>query len=262
MLLLKKKYAADHLWFADDIFALNRHWVQEFAKEVEKRQCAIPFKIQGRADMMTKDTAQALRRAGCAEVWMGVESGSQKILDAMEKGLRVEEIISARENLKAEGIQACYFLQFGYPGETWQDIQKTIALVRETRPDDIGISFSYPLPGTRFYERVKQQLGAKQNWSDSDDLCVMFKGAYKDQFYRDIRDALHMEVDSWKNSISAPREEERLRSLWNRIALLEPFSRNEDAVSLSDADGDSTLESSQDRSVFVPVRGLLASARE
>jgi radical SAM superfamily enzyme YgiQ (UPF0313 family) len=262
MLLLKKEYAVEHLWFADDIFALNRHWTQEFAKEVEKRQCAIPFKIQARADMMTKDTVQALRRAGCAEVWMGVESGSQKILDAMEKGLRVEEISSARENLKAEGIQACYFLQFGYPGETWLDIQKTIALVRETRPDDIGVSFSYPLPGTRFYERVKQQLGAKQNWSDSDDLCVMFKGAYKDQFYRDIRDALHAEVDSWKSSASVPHEEERLRALWKRIALLEPFSRNRDAISMPDSEADLSVEPSENRSVFVPVTSLLASARE
>ena len=100
--------------------------------------------------------------------------------------------------MRREGIKACYFLQFGYPGETWNDIQDTIALVRGTRPDDIGVSFSYPLPNTRFYDRVRQQLGDKQNWSDSDDLCVMFKGAYTDTFYRAVRDALHAEVDSWK----------------------------------------------------------------
>ena len=208
MRFLKDIYGADHLWFADDIFALNRHWTLEFARQVEHRRCALPFKVQARADLMTKETVQALKRAGCAEVWMGVESGSQKILDLMDKGLQLEEIVTARENLKQEGIQACYFLQFGYPGELWEDIQKTIALVRGTRPDDIGVSFSYPLPNTRFYERVRQQLGAKQNWSDSEDLCVMFKGRYTDGFYRAIRDALHAEVDSRKaNGASAGQED-------------------------------------------------------
>ena len=86
---------------------------------------------------------------------MGVESGSQKILTAMDKGTRVDQVAVARESLRKEGIRACYFLQFGYPGENWQDIQKTIALVRDTRPDDIGVSVAYPLPGTRFFDRVR-----------------------------------------------------------------------------------------------------------
>jgi anaerobic magnesium-protoporphyrin IX monomethyl ester cyclase len=193
---LKNRYGATHLWFADDIFALNRHWTQQFARAVEKRKCRTPFKIQARADLLGSETVEALKRAGCAEVWMGVESGSQKILDAMDKNLLVEEVVSARQQLRREGIKACYFLQFGYPGEGWEDIEKTIALVRDTRPDDVGISFSYPLPNTRFHERVRQQLGTKQNWSDSDDLCVMFKGAYTDNFYHAVRDALHAEVDS------------------------------------------------------------------
>jgi radical SAM superfamily enzyme YgiQ (UPF0313 family) len=230
MKLLKESHGAEHLWFADDIFGLNRHWVGEFARCVEEQQCAVPFKIQARADLMTKEIAQALRRAGCAEVWMGVESGSQKVLDAMEKGLRVEEVIAAREHLKSEGIRACYFLQLGYPGEQWEDIQKTIVLVRETRPDDVGVSFSYPLPNTRFYERVKKQLGAKQNWSDSEDLCVMFKGAYTDRLYRAVRDALHAEVESWK-----PGANERVRSeMWRQVAALESICRNPDATELPD----------------------------
>jgi radical SAM superfamily enzyme YgiQ (UPF0313 family) len=228
---LKELYGAEHLWFADDIFGLNRHWLDEFAVCVEKRRCALPFKIQARADLITKDTSQSLRRAGCAEVWMGVESGSQKVLDAMEKGLRVEEVITAREHLKREEIRACYFLQLGYPGEHWEDIQKTIALVRETCPDDVGVSFSYPLPNTRFYARVKQQLGAKQNWSDSEDLCVMFKGAYNDRLYRAVRDALHAEVESWNSGT----ESEGLADLWKNVTALEPVCRNADATLLPDS---------------------------
>ena len=240
MKLLKEVYGAEHLWFADDIFGLNRHWVDEFADCVAERRCALPFKIQARADLITKETAQSLRRAGCTEVWMGVESGSQKVLDAMEKGLRVEEVITARETLSREGIRACYFLQLGYPGEHWEDIQKTISLVRETRPDEVGVSFSYPLPNTRFYDRVKEQLGAKQNWSDSEDLCVMFKGAYTDRFYRTVRDALHAEV----NIRNSGRPSFASADLWREVAALEPVCRNHDATMLSNSPASSDCRSS------------------
>ena len=254
---LKEVYGAEHLWFADDIFALNRHWTRQFAVEVRKRNAAVPFKIQARADLLTSETAQSLGRAGCAEVWMGVESGSQKVLDAMDKGLEVEEVFSARQHLHDEGIRACYFIQFGYPGENWGDVQKTIALVRETRPDDIGVSFSYPLPNTRFYERVRRQLGSKQNWSDSDDLCVMFKGAYTDGFYRAIRDALHAEVDSWKR-VTSPGEIHELEQLWQRVDSLEPISRNADATELIHAGGATHCES-ESRSRLISLQGLLTS---
>jgi anaerobic magnesium-protoporphyrin IX monomethyl ester cyclase len=232
MRLLKEEYGADHLWFADDIFGLNRHWLEELAQAVEASRCVIPFKIQARADLLTRESASALKRAGCAEVWMGVESGSQKVLDAMEKGLLVEEIISAREHLRTEGIRACYFLQLGYPGEHCEDIRKTIALVRATRPDDIGVSFAYPLPNTRFYARVQEQLGAKQNWADSEDLCVMFKGTYTDRFYRAIRDALHAEVATWKCKSPTTADTNVLRELWRCVESLEAVSRNEDATQL------------------------------
>src|SRR5579862_18275 len=222
VLQLKESYGAEHVWFGDDVFALNHHWSEQFATAMEKRQSVIPFKIQSRADLMTDGTVQALRRAGCAEVWMGVESGSQQVLDAMDKGLEVSEVIAARVRLKEAGIRACYFLQFGYPGETWKDIEQTIALVRRTRPYDIGVSVSYPLPNTRFYQKVQAELGRKRNWTDSDDLCVMFTAEYQDAFYHAIRDALHAEVDSWRSS-AADNQVERL---WQRVSKLEPKSRN------------------------------------
>ena len=235
---LKYDFAADHLWFADDIFGLRPKWVRELASEVEKLDAALPFKMQSRVDLMTPGNVSALRRAGCAEVWMGAESGSQKTLDAMDKGTRVDQIAKARENLRREGIRACYFLQFGYPGETWQDIQSTIRLVRDTRPDDIGVSVSYPLPGTKFFERVKAQLGEKTNWSDSEDLSMMFQGAYTNEFYRALHDALHAQVDSW-NSMGNhaiqedQREGEKVNELWERVMHLEKTCRNPKPTILS-----------------------------
>jgi radical SAM superfamily enzyme YgiQ (UPF0313 family) len=221
---LHDAYGADHVWFGDDVFALDHRWTLELATEVERRGKPLPFKVQSRADLMTARTVDSLRRAGCAEVWMGVESGSQKILDAMEKGLKVEQVVQARKLLGNAGIRACFFLQFGYPGERWPEIQQTIHLVRDTRPDDIGVSISYPLPNTRFYESVQHELGTKRNWHDSDDLCATFTAAYKNDFYLALRDALHAEVSSWQSGDG--NSTRRIADAWQRVAALESVSRN------------------------------------
>ena len=155
MLRLKTDYGVEHIWFGDDVFALSHRWAEQLADEVEKRNCSIPFKIQSRADLMTDATVQALRRAGCAEVWMGVESGSQKILDAMDKGLRVSEVVDARRRLKDAGIQACYFLRFGYPGETWKEIHRRSPWYVSPIPTTSGCLFlirSQTLSSTRRYK--------------------------------------------------------------------------------------------------------------
>lgn len=222
---LHTRYGAEHVWFGDDVFALDHRWMEEFAAEMEKTGVRVPFKVQSRADLMTPNTVECLRRAGCAEVWMGVESGSQKILDAMEKGLKLSSVLRARNALGQAGIRACYFLQFGYPGEGWPEIQQTVDLVRQTRPDDIGVSVSYPLPNTRFYERVQHQLGAKLNWRDSDDLCAIFTAAYKNEFYLALRDALHAEVDGWQ--ARAAHSAAKIAGLWERVARMERTARNE-----------------------------------
>ena len=231
MRYLKDTLRPDHLWFADDIFALSPRWTREFAESVESLGARIPFKMQSRCDLMTGDTVDALKRAGCVEVWMGAESGSQKILDAMEKGIRVEHIYQARENLLRHGIRACYFLQFGYPGEGWTEIQSTVRMVRETRPDDVGISVAYPLPGTKFYQLVGLQLGAKKNWSDSDDLAMMFQGTYSSDFYRALRDAVHLEADLARDGRNGDGRE-RLADLWRRVEELERTCANPNPTAL------------------------------
>ena len=256
MLRLKVDVKADHIWFSDDIFALNHHWIQEFAAEVDARHAAVPFKIQSRADLMSEETVAALKLAGCTEVWMGVESGSQKILDAMDKGLRLSSVIEARRRLQQAGIRSCYFLQFGYVGETWEDLRQTIAFVRKTRPDDIGISFSYPLPGTVFYERVRAELGVKRNWTDSDDLCIMFRASYTSDFYRAVRDALHAEVSSWYAVHTEPDAEARIRELWQKVFDLEPISRNAESTILPSRDVERQGDGEPG---FFPVSGLVAT---
>jgi tRNA A37 methylthiotransferase MiaB len=164
----------------------------------------------------------------------------------MDKGTRVDQVAKARENLRHEGIRACYFLQFGYPGETWHDIQNTIRLVRDTRPDDIGVSVSYPLPGTKFFERVQAQLGEKKNWSDSEDLDMMFQGAYTNEFYRALHDALHAQVDSWNSCAAHAIQKESVHGepeeLWRRVMRLEKTCRNPRPTVLSTFSADKLVQ--------------------
>lgn len=192
MVFLTSLVSPDHLWFADDIFGLKPGWVQQFAEIVKSRNIMIPFKIQSRADLLLREnTVEALASAGCAEVWIGAESGSQKILDAMEKGITVNQIKEARRLLRKFNIKASFFLQFGYRGETMEDIQKTISLMKELMPDNIGISVSYPLPGTKFYDIVQSEMVGKRNWTDSDDLSMMYHGTYSSQFYKRLHRYVH-----------------------------------------------------------------------
>jgi radical SAM superfamily enzyme YgiQ (UPF0313 family) len=190
--MLYEKYRFDHIWFCDDIFGLKPGWVQAFADLIEKEKLHFNFKIQSRVDLLLEDEQIAhLARAGCNNVWVGAESGSQKILDAMDKGTKVEQIYTATRLLKKNGIKPAFFIQFGYPGENMKDIEQTMRMINDLLPEDIGVSVSYPLPGTKFYEQVKHELSGKANWSDSDDLALMFKHTYSAQFYRQLHRYVH-----------------------------------------------------------------------
>ncbi len=189
---LQKNFDVKNIWFSDDIFGLKPSWVHEFANILEKEKVTIQYKIQSRADLLLQENYVAdLSRSGCYSVWMGAESGSQKILDAMDKGISVDDIRQSTLLLKKHRIKPSFFIQFGYLGEEVEDIDKTIDLINELLPEDIGVSVSYPLPGTKFYEKVKQDLVSKTNWTDSDDLDLMFKNTYSPEFYKTLHRYVH-----------------------------------------------------------------------
>ena len=189
---LKAHYGFDHIWMCDDIFGLKPGWVDEFADLVENEGLRFRFKIQSRADLLLQENyVRALARAGCENSWMGAESGSQKILDAMDKGTTVGQIEAATRLLREHGIRPSFFIQFGYPGETKADIDMTIRMINRLLPDSLGISVSYPLPGTVFYERVKTDLNEKSNWTDSDELKLMFRNTYCAAFYKQLHRYVH-----------------------------------------------------------------------
>lgn len=189
---LLKNFHPDHFWMCDDIFGLKPGWVQEFRNLAKMRSLSFKYKIQSRVDLLLEeDTLDALSESGVETIWVGAESGSQKILDAMDKGTTVDQIYKATRLMKQKGIKVAFFLQFGYLGETEADINATIKMVLDLMPDEVGISVSYPLPGTKFYEKVKSQLKEKQNWSDSDDLAMMFESTFHKNYYKELHRYVH-----------------------------------------------------------------------
>lgn len=220
---LKARFAPDHIWFADDIFGFRADWVQRFAEELDRRGGGIPFSIQTRADLMSPAMARALADAGCHEAWIGAESGSQTVLDAMNKGTTVPEIHEARRRLQDVGVRVGFFIQLGYLGEGLAELLQTRQLIEEARPDDIGVSVSYPLPGTRFHEQVKAQLGSKTHWAESGELAMMFRGTFSTEVYRTVRDLLHAQVDLGRLGAEARRRaSEALQQRW--AALIQDIS--------------------------------------
>ena len=218
MAWLKRTFRPDHLWIADDIFGLKPGWIERFAALVQARDAATPFKCLLRADQVTAGVARGLKAAGCRTAWIGAESGSQRILDAMEKGTRVDQIGEATRLLHAAGVEVGFFLQFGYPGETRADIDRTLEMVRVCAPDDIGVSVSYPLPGTTFYQRVQAQLGQKQNWVDSNDLAMMYHATYVPDFYRALHALVHAEFRAGKSKSVVSRAAARPWTIGRRHA--------------------------------------------
>jgi anaerobic magnesium-protoporphyrin IX monomethyl ester cyclase len=190
--MLQETFHFDHIWFCDDIFGLKPGWIREFADLTETEGLHFKFKMQGRVDLLLQENnIRDLKRSGCENIWMGAESGSQKILDAMDKGTTVDQIYQATRLLKEHGILASFFIQFGYLNETRNDIEKTITMINDLLPSELGISVSYPLPGTVFYDRVKDQLKNKTNWTDSDELALMFRNTYQPAFYKRLHRYVH-----------------------------------------------------------------------
>jgi anaerobic magnesium-protoporphyrin IX monomethyl ester cyclase len=238
---LKHAFNPDHIWFADDIFGFRVDWVTEFAAAAQAADAKIPFTIQTRADLITVRMAEALRDAGCQEAWLGAESGSQRVLDAMNKGTTVAEILTARDRLKAVGIKVGFFIQLGYMDEQLKDILATRELLQNARPDEIGVSVAYPLPGTKFYELVKAELRGKTRWKESNDLEMMFHGTYTSEFYRSVRNLLHDQVSlqTPANQYNADREsgERKLESRWDDLLSREVHYRTPSDVVTATATG-------------------------
>jgi len=158
MKALSNYYHPDSIWFADDTFTMDKTWIENFTGKIALSGSVIPFRCFTRADRVTPEMLSKLKTAGCRLIHMGVESGSQQVLDAMNKGQKVETIQKASNYIHDAGIDINYFIMFGYPGEKLNDIRATEALIKAAKPESIGFSIAYPIPGTEFYQSVKDCL--------------------------------------------------------------------------------------------------------
>ena len=183
MLMLKQRYHPDIMWISDDVLTINKRWTHDFVREVKARNAQHPYECLSRADLVDREILQSLRETGCFRIWYGAESGSQRVLDSMQKGTTVAQVREAARLTQEAGMQAGFFILLGYPDETTADIRATIDLLKETRPDVVGTSVAFPIKGTEFYERVESRIIPDQNWSSRNQNKLLFKGKYPRIYY-------------------------------------------------------------------------------
>jgi radical SAM superfamily enzyme YgiQ (UPF0313 family) len=180
---IRDRYQPEMLWIADDVFTIHPGWIMQFAQEMNRRDLRIPFECITRADRMNREIAATLAGLGCFRVWVGSESGSQKLLDAMQRGVRVGQVRDAVGALREHGIETGMFLMWGYDGEDLADIEATVEHVKACRPDVFLTTVSYPIKGTPYYDDVAPRLKRIGEWSASTDREVRIEGRHSRRFY-------------------------------------------------------------------------------
>jgi anaerobic magnesium-protoporphyrin IX monomethyl ester cyclase len=180
---LQAAYDFDLIWFVDDVFTVSHKWLAEFRDELERRAVRVEFECITRADRLTDEVLQMLRDCGCFRVWIGAESGSQRIIDAMDRRVDVQQVRSMIRSARRHGIQAGTFIMLGYPGETESDIRETVTHLKESNPDLFTITVAYPIKGTGLYETVKSTTQTTLPWAERTDRDLDFRRTYPRRYY-------------------------------------------------------------------------------
>lgn len=197
---IKKDYNPDSLWFVDDVFTISHKWLSAFRDELRKHNLLIPYECITRADRLNEEVIAILKETGCFRVWIGAESGSQKVIDLMDRRVDVNQVRDMIKLTRKHGIEAGTFIMLGYPGETEKDIEETIHHLKESNPDHFTITVAYPIKGTELYEEVEAIQTTKLDWSTSTDRQVDFKRTYSRKYYDYAVKHVISEVNSFKSS--------------------------------------------------------------
>ena len=180
---LREHYEFDMIWFVDDVFTINHRWLREFAEEIKLRNLSVPYEIITRADRINEEMIQLLKQSGCFRVWIGAESGSQKIIDAMDRRVKVEQVRSMIQLVRSYGMEAGTFIMLGYPGEDENDIKETLHHLKYANPNQYTITVAYPIKGTPLYTEVENLFVEDLPWENSTDRDIDFKRRYSRQYY-------------------------------------------------------------------------------
>ena len=188
-------YGPDMVWFADDVFTIHHGWLFEYAAEIKRRGLRIPWEGISRADRLTPRVVDTLEEIGCLRIWIGSESGSQRLLDAMDRGVTVEQVQEAAQLCKSRGIQTGMFLMWGYEGEDLVDIETTVEHVKRSDPDIFLTTVAYPIKGTPYFEEVSRRVTSSKAWAQGSDRDFQIRGRHSRRYYGFADQLLRSEVE-------------------------------------------------------------------
>ena len=194
------EYTPEMVWVSDDVFTINHAWLREYAGEMRRRGLRIPFECISRADRLNEEMLDLLAELGCFRIWIGSESGSQRLLDSMDRGVKIEQVQNAIAMSRARGIQSGMFLMWGYEGEQMEDIEATIQHVRKSQPDIFFTTVSYPIKGTPYYQEIQSKLVQLKPWAQGSDREIRIRGRHSQQYYAHADKLLRDEVELSRQS--------------------------------------------------------------
>lgn len=213
---LKARYDFDKIWFVDDVFTINHRWLREFARLVQERGLVTPYEAISRADRMNEEVIQLLRDSGCFRIWIGAESGAQRVLDAMNRMVEAEKVSEMIQLAQRYGMEAGSFIMLGYPGETEEDIRTTLRFLKQSRPDHFTLTVAYPIKGTPLYEEVEGRFLENLPWESSTDRDIEFERPYPRAYYNHAMNWIQREMASLKHR----RDGRRMAALRTKAAAL------------------------------------------
>lgn len=219
---IQKRYAPERLWFVDDVFTIHKGWTLEFAAKMKARGLRIPFECISRAERVDAEVADALVALGCFRVWIGSESGSQRILDAMDRRVKVERVRQATALLRSKGIEVGFFIMVGYEGEEDQDLRATVEHIRMSAPDLVLTTTSYPIRGTEYAADVGARAINPRAWAVASDRETLIRGRRSPRYYDAARawienDALSYRL--WRAGRTFAAVEPAFRARWARLKM-------------------------------------------
>jgi anaerobic magnesium-protoporphyrin IX monomethyl ester cyclase len=214
---LLAEYTPDIAWVSDDVFTINHDWMRKYAAEMRRRSLHIPFECISRADRLNEEMLDLLAELGCFRVWIGSESGSQRLLDSMDRGVKVEQVQQAVEMSRARKIQSGMFLMWGYEGEKMEDIEATIRHVSKAQPDVFFTTVSYPIKGTPYYQQIENKLVHLKPWAQTSDREIRIAGRHSKSYYAHADKLLRDEVQLAKLKMNGTRDSTLLEQLRGSI---------------------------------------------
>lgn len=216
------RYHPERLWYADDVFAIHRGWTLSYAAELERRGLRLPFECISRAERIDDDVADALVSLGCFRVWIGSESGSQRVLDAMKRKVTIDQVRETAARLKRRGIEVGMFIMLGFDGEDLSDLRATVDHLKRTAPDVFLTTVSYPIKGTPYYQRVADRLSSPVDWAQGTDRDLVVRGRPVRRYYDFARRWMTAEVardQHWKRRSYARAARAASSALVGRLGM-------------------------------------------